>query len=540
MMKRRLNLRFPTSIRWRLPLSYALIALLATLSLGTVLLTTLRGYYAQREYERLAENANVISRVLTEMYAAKLSTEQMETQLHNLSFISQSRVQVLDDKLNVVLDTGDATQPHTIALGYDFRPQDIFTRIVDKNPLVGPVLDTVYAPPRWVGTIDITGSFKPENDLSLLPLRENGLNGETRKQFFIGVAGTPFGFGLNKERIISVDQFSDQTVRQPIMDDQHKLVGYVKLLEGPALGTEIFNGVVRALLSAGAVAIVLAATVGWFMSRQISQPLLALADMTGHMAEGNLAVRVRMERQDEFGLLARSFNHMAGRLENTVTTLRRFVADAAHELHTPITALHANLELAATEPDHNASQQFVLKAQEQLRRLEALTSSLLDLSRLEGGDSSQERSRVDVTVLIREVSEVYASRAEQMGLLFEFDVPDMPVVVSANEAQLRRVVGNLLDNAVKFTPENGKVCIGLARQGTQVNLWVQDNGIGIPAEDLPLLFNRFRRGRNAAAYPGSGLGLAIIKAIVERHGGQISAEPLTQGTRFLLQLPAGT
>lgn len=538
-MRLRLKPMIPTSIRWRLPFSYALIGLLATLSLGVVLLTTLRGYYAQREYDHLMQNATAVSRVLTEMYAARLSDEEMESQLHNLAFISQSRIRLLDAGEQMVLDTGEAGLPRTIALGYEARRADRFDIFYDSSPLIGPLIEPFDSRRDWVSTIDVSTDVIgfEGGDLAALP---PDILGNTARQFFIGVAGTPFGFGLNRELNVRPDEYSDQVVRQPIVDDQQNVIAYVELLQGPAFGTEIFNGVAQALLSAGLIAIGLAASVGWFISRQISQPLLALTDMTGHMADGNLAVRVKMERRDEFGLLARSFNHMAGRVENTITTLRRFVADAAHELHTPITALHANLELAATENDHSQRLHFVLKAQEQLKRLESLTSSLLDLSRLEGGDTPQERGLVDVIVLIREVSEAYASRAEQVGLLFEFDVPDAPVIVTANEAQLRRVVGNLLDNAIKFTPENGRVCIGLACTGSSVNLWVQDSGIGISAEDLPLLFNRFRRGRNAAAYPGSGLGLAIIKAIVERHGGQISAQPLGQGTRFLLQLPGST
>ena len=97
-----------------------------------------------------------------------------------------------------------------------------------------------------------------------------------------------------------------------------------------------------------------------------------------------------------------------------------------------------------------------------------------------------------------------------------------PIKATVNETQFRHAVCNLLDNAIKFTTENGAITVGVCRTGDQVELWVNDTGIGISAEDLPHIFNRFHRGRNAAAYPGSGLGLAIIKAIVEGHNGQIS------------------
>ena len=117
-------------------------------------------------------------------------------------------------------------------------------------------------------------------------------------------------------------------------------------------------------------------------------------------------------------------------------------------------------------------------------------------------------------------------------------MPKDAVTVIANEAQIRRTLCNLLDNAIKFTAENGSVELGLKKNGSGVQLWVQDTGIGIPEEDMPYLFNRFHRGRNTAAYPGNGLGLAIIKAIVESHQGKVAVDSLSPGTRFTLVLPS--
>jgi signal transduction histidine kinase len=102
-----------------------------------------------------------------------------------------------------------------------------------------------------------------------------------------------------------------------------------------------------------------------------------------------------------------------------------------------------------------------------------------------------------------------------------------------------RALGNLLDNAIKFTPGGGMVSVSLRRQGQWAELWVEDTGIGIPSDDLPQLFSRFHRGHNATAYPGSGLGLAIVAAIVEGHGGQVAAENTTSGARFCLRLRLG-
>ncbi len=530
----------PTSIRWRLPLSYALIALLATLSLGIVLLTTLRGYYAQREYDHLWGNATAIGDTVSEMYRYDLSNDQIALQLRSLAFLSQARIRLLNMKGDILIDSGAGLETRTIALSYapGLASPDIPYQIGQSSVAAtsaqffdGQVTDSE----NWESAIELGPQLVTRPALP----PDNPNNGDLdRRYFFMAVAGTPYGFGLNSSRERVLDLRSDQSVETPLFGDTNQLLGYIQLSDGPAYGTEVVNGVARALVGAGGVAVLLAILVGWIISRQISAPLLLLADATSRMADGNLAARVAMGREDEFGLLAGSFNHMAERVENTVTTLRRFVADAAHELHTPITALHANLELAATDEDDAQRLTFIQRAQEQLKRLELMTSSLLDLSKLEAGELRDERKAVDINCLIGQVSELYASRAEQAGLSFQFDTPSEPIIALVNEGQLRRVIGNLLDNAIKFTSENGIIQIGLRHDTKAFQIWVHDTGIGIPIEDIPHLFNRFRRGRNAAAYPGSGLGLAIIKAIVEGHGGQVTVESSSQGTRFSLQLPA--
>jgi signal transduction histidine kinase len=227
---------------------------------------------------------------------------------------------------------------------------------------------------------------------------------------------------------------------------------------------------------------------------------------------------------------------MAMQVEATITTLRRFVSDAAHELHTPLTALRTNLELAADEPDASARVTFMERAQAQIARLESLTGELLDLSRIESGATQANHVLLDLVELTHLTCEPYASRAEQAGIELSLELPAQSVFVDGNEAQLRRVLSNLLDNACKFTPADGAVSVRLRCEGPWAELCVQDTGIGIPADDLPQVFSRFHRASNAATYPGSGLGLAIVKAIVAGHSGQVTVENTSPGTRFCVRL----
>ena len=132
---------------------------------------------------------------------------------------------------------------------------------------------------------------------------------------------------------------------------------------------------------------------------------------------------------------------------------------------------------------------------------------------------------------------MYASQAEQAGLDFALAVPPQPVVLRGEAGQLRQAVGNLLDNAIKFTPAGGTVQVALQQEAGWVTCVVTDDGSGIPETDLPHLFSRFYRGRNATAQPGNGLGLAIVQAIAAAHGGTVGAENTHRGARFTLRLP---
>jgi two-component system sensor histidine kinase BaeS len=508
----------PQSIRWRLPLSYAVIALLAALSLGGVLLSVLRDYYLQLEAEYLCSNLEAISDTIEQtMTQADMSPTVLQPQAETLSFLSEARVQIFDADGQVLADSGafdasmfyialDRQGPSRIILrakGDEETPEDgpLFL-FINKQIITSPITEADV----------ITGTdytlFAPD-----LPNVE------------------PFpGFDLSAEWTLTSTRRSSYRERRPLHDAEGNLLGFVELSEGPPYGREILGSVARGWTIAGAISVILAAGVGWLISRRISAPLLALTNTTARMAEGDLAARANVASRNEVGLLARSFNQMADQVEDTIVTLRRFVSDAAHEIHTPLTALRTNLELASDD-------KFVRRAQAQVGRLEALTEGLLALSRIEAGEQAEGHTAVALTSLVQEVSELYASRAEQSGLTFDLALSGTPVTVRGDEPQLRRILDNLLDNSIKFTPQGGAVSVKLVREGKWAELSVEDTGIGIPEDDLPHLFGRFHRGRNAAAYPGSGLGLAIVKAIAESHDGQVAAENTAQGARFTLRLP---
>lgn len=559
---------FPRYIRWQLPLSYAAIALISALLLGAILLTTLQGYYVQREYEYLYSNAETITSTITQMMGENTPNAVIQAQIVSFSFLSQVRIRLLNADGEVIADSGvphehnlvsisarpDSESPPSPAaavvdpmldvddLQRSLPPEDYFDLMTFRTSIQMPIGISVEGSPTGEGstytpviTLDFVRS--QGGDAVMQTTAAGGSSPQTQFTYVLPATGTLYGFDLSSETVKDGER-SPQSVTRPLYSAQGELIGTLELSEGPARGLQIVERVAYGLFFASVMAIIVAAAAGWAISRRITAPLQALTAITTRMAEGDLSARIRLNRDDELGLLAHTFNKMAQRVEDTVTTLRRFIADAAHELHTPLTALQTNLELVIDEIDWETRRSYANRAQTQIRRLESLTDGLLDLSRIEAGMMDDEHRPVELTALVQEVSELYASRSEQAGVHFVLELPPVLVTVRGHSGQLRCVIANLLDNAIKFTPAGETVSVRLRPAGDRVEIDVQDHGIGIPPEEASLIFSRFHRCRNAASYPGSGLGLAIVRSIVELHGGQITVENGAPGTTFRVLVPA--
>jgi signal transduction histidine kinase len=327
---------------------------------------------------------------------------------------------------------------------------------------------------------------------------------------------------------------SDRTLNMSISGGSGE---YVQISEAPVSGSAALASAAQAWALAAALAVALAALAGYLVSRRISRPVVALTAASDRMAEGDLSARAPVVGNDEVGRLGESFNTMAARIETTVSALRRFIADAAHEIGTPLTALQADLELAQRAATTDDEKRLVGRSLEQARRLEDLSAGLLELSRLEAAAPPAQRGGTDAAALAHAAADAVASRAEQAGVELDVRVADEQIRVAAGPAELETILGNLLDNALKFTPEGGTVTLGLQTEGGSAVLTVADTGVGIPVGEQAQIFSRFHRARNVAEYPGSGLGLAIVKAAVERAGGAVSFTSSPAGTQFRVSLP---
>ncbi len=498
------------SIRWRLPFSYAVIALLAALLLGSLMLLVLRDYYADQEREYLYGNAMTLQPLIEQILQSNLPKDALQDQINGLAFLSQTQIRVLDTNGDPLADSGVQGINQVVAVSAG-------------EPMAGNIMFSVPAnPPAEKGPLFIYRSDESVPAPQMVPFEKQIVTGK-RGDIILSVNASPYGYGFVARTHSDPRHRSSQNASVLLTGaDGHKL-GTLEFSNGPSYGADVIDSVTNAWLFASVFAVAFAALAGWFMSRRVTRPVLALENATQQMAGGNLSVRVDLphERQQEFLSLANSFNGMAEQVEQTVSTLREFVADAAHELHTPLTALQANIELARDEDDASDRTRYLGRAQEQGRRLEVLVTSLLDLSRIEAAESKSDFAPVDMIQLIREVGEQFASRAEQAERIFTMKLPEGNVHVQGHVTQLRQVLINLLENALKFTPAHGMISFDVERSADQITLTVSDSGIGIPSEDLPHLFERFHRARNVSEYPGNGLGLAIVKAIVDVHEGDV-------------------
>jgi two-component system sensor histidine kinase MprB len=276
-----------------------------------------------------------------------------------------------------------------------------------------------------------------------------------------------------------------------------------------------------------AVAAALAAFVAAAALRPVRR-LTAAAETVA--ATGNLSERVSGEGGDELGRLAARFNAMLAALEKSVGAQRRLVADASHELRTPLTAARTNVDvlregkLPAEEAQHALDEAAV--------ELAALTRLVADLVELARGEERKLRIEdVQLDDLVAGVVERAQSRAPQVTFVTSLS----PTHVQADQILLERAVSNLLDNAVKYSPDGAPIEVSV-RGGEVV---VQDHGPGISAEDLPRVFDRFYRAATSRSKPGAGLGLAIVREAAEAHGGTATAESTSVGARFKLALPVG-
>ncbi|MBM4236439.1 MAG: cell wall metabolism sensor histidine kinase WalK [Firmicutes bacterium] len=275
------------------------------------------------------------------------------------------------------------------------------------------------------------------------------------------------------------------------------------------------------------------------LARRFTGPLEELTLVVKKMAEGKLEQQIVVSSGDEIGRLAEQFNVMARKLNFYTSNLKKFAADVAHEVRTPLTTMSL-LTKALKEHEMKPAQrkEFTADLDGELERLIALVNDLLELSKLE--KNNIEHQEINLNEFLREVIGENQFRFAQAGLELLENLPAEDLIICGAPMQLRQVIGNLLDNAHNYTPMGGTITVALERIENEAVTSVVDTGCGIPHEDLSFIFERFFRVDRARSREGggTGLGLAIVSEIISKHGGRVwveSEEGL--GSRFIFALP---
>jgi two-component system OmpR family sensor kinase/two-component system sensor histidine kinase BaeS len=312
--------------------------------------------------------------------------------------------------------------------------------------------------------------------------------------------------------------------------------------------------VLQRFLLVGLAFAAFALAVGLGLSRLMSRPLVNLTAATRAVAAGDLSIRVPTSFPGEVGELAGAFNQMAQELARADGLRRNLTTDVAHELRTPLSVIRGKIE-GVLDGVYPATPEHLEPILEETRLLTHLVEDLRLLALAEAGQLGLEKRPMDLRDLLRDAHVNFGPQASDRGVTLALDLPpELPEVV-ADWRRIAQVLGNLLTNALRHTPEGGQVTLSAALadaslngvagddgdiDGGMVEVVVSDTGAGISSEDLPFIFERFWRGdkSRSRASGGSGLGLAIVKQLVEMHGGTIGVESrLGQGSTFRFTLP---
>jgi len=295
------------------------------------------------------------------------------------------------------------------------------------------------------------------------------------------------------------------------------------------------RGAAASILVGAFIALLISLGVGIYSAHLVTLRVSRIEDAARKVADGDFATRIPVDSSGQLGQLARTFNEMQRRLAELDSARKQFIANASHELRTPIFSLGGFVELLDEEdPSPEERAEFVRTMRRQIERLTKLTADLLNLSQLDAGGIEMTLANIDLSTVAREVAREFGARADLRGSRLELRTPDRPVIAVADPERVRQIIRILLDNALTHTPEGTSVTVTVYSVNQRAELTVSDDGSGIPQRVQKRIFERFFTADSAG---GSGLGLAIAQELAQRMDGRIAISSSRRFTAFTLDLP---
>jgi signal transduction histidine kinase len=349
---------------------------------------------------------------------------------------------------------------------------------------------------------------------------------------------------IANERYNVGDKVTASALRQGVpLTEDGSVVGVLVPMAMPFQGqpreVEFIQRINLYLLYGALIGMVIALVLGIILSRTLTRPIRELTRATHAVSEGDLSQQVPVRSQDELGELAQAFNKMSTELSRSINARKQMTADIAHELRTPLSLILGHAEAVHDGVLPPSTENFEI-IREEATRLEHLINDLRTLSLADAGELSMQMETIEPQRLIHEVSALYRYQAQKRNITLKLDIaPELPSI-EVDPGRMTQVLTNILDNAIRHTPEGGRVFITVHEVENMVEFIVHDSGPGLNGEDVDRIFERLYRA-DPSRYRedgGSGLGLAIAKSIVQVHGGQISAESEAgSGLKIRIRLP---
>jgi len=286
---------------------------------------------------------------------------------------------------------------------------------------------------------------------------------------------------------------------------------------------------IRITVIALAIALVVAASLAFLLARNVSRPVRQLGDTVRDLSRGEYRARASIQTRDEIGGLAEHVNQLADTLEKNRTARRRWMADIAHELRTPVTILKGEIE-ALSDGVRQADERMAISLRDEVDQLSTLIDDLQTLALSDAGALGIQKESVNLSSLVCQCVDSFRDRLAARQIAVDMQVAE-EVIISADQTRLRQLLHNLLENSSRYVNETGRVRVSLARNQAGAELVLEDSGPGLDSEQIDRLFERFYRveGSRSRSSGGTGLGLSICKNIVEAHGGNIQAADSTMG-----------
>lgn len=478
------------SVRTPITLTYILISVAVITLLGIVLSYQIERYYFDRFLSSLRNETSVLTALIQQGAMREDSRENEERDLAAISSIVQMRITLIDTSGAVLYDS--------------FVPDSLLHTL--ENHLYRP--EVIEAQQRGTGS-DVRTSKSIQHDLVYV----------VRKVDMAGISSNAFPH-LQFIRV-SVEL---RDVNHVMYEIRFKIV------------------------IAGLVVLVLVIIASRIVGKRMAGPLVEIGEMVKEIKGGNLDQKLPVRSRDEIGRLAELINEMTDKLKTDIEQLKKlervrseFLGNVSHELRTPIFSLKGFLEtlLEGAIDDPTVNKSFIERAYHHANRLDSLLSDLIEISRIESGEMKMSVRYFDAGSLLRQLTTDFADVAAKKKQTLVLDAPDREILVLGDKERLRQAIGNIVDNAIKYSPEGSTTVTRLVEGDHSVTISVSDGGVGIEAEHLPRIFERFYRvdKTRSREVGGTGLGLAIVKHIIEAHNSRISvASEIGKGTTFSFDL----